>query len=148
MDEQGLNEIGAKFVSQIQQAFDDNNLNDTGKAKDSLSFRVEAGQRIIIEGLARTMFLQFGRKPGTPPPFHVIKAWVERKLNVPEEAVWIVTKTIVDKIAREGTNIFTDKSKGLELEIILSDLNEELAKMVIDYQAMQFTNGLITTWEK
>lgn len=144
--ENELNQIGKEFVQRVQAKFASQGINDTGAASDSISYKVE-GQKIIIEGLARTLFVNFGRKPGTPPPFNVIKEWVIRKLNVEEDAVWIVTKTIVDKIAAEGTNIFTDPAQGLELEIILQDLSDELFNDIAEQQEILIRGGLIELWQ-
>lgn len=144
--EDSLNIIGQKFVDRIKNQFDKQGLNDTGQAKESLSYQVKDG-KLIIEGKARALFLEFGRSPGKPPPFEVIKDWVVRKLNPPKEAVWIITKTIVDKIAQKGTDIFTDKAKGLQIEIILDDLNKELLTEITIFEQARITNGLIKQWQ-
>lgn len=144
--DQELNEIGSQFVTRIQSKFDSQGLSDTGVGKASLSYKVKGG-KLMIEGLKRVLLLQYGRRPGTPPPFGVIKEWVIRKLNPPEEAVYIITKTIVDKIAANGTQIFRDEAKGLELELILDDLNKELNEIVLIFEQKRITDGLITTWQ-
>ena len=145
--EQALKKVGEDFVRMIKQQFDDKGLNYTGKAKDSISYKVENTNKLIIEGIARTLFLEFGRRPGTPPPFNVIKEWVIKKLAPPENAVWIITKTIVDKIAAKGTRILTNKSLGLNIDIVLEELNNELQKLIINFEAERITAGLITTWK-
>jgi hypothetical protein len=141
-----LDQIGKDFVDGIKQAFDDKRLNDTGGARASLSYKVD-GKKLIIEGMARVLFLQYGRAPGTPPPFGVIRDWVIRKLNPEEGAVWIITKTIVDKIAEKGTDIFRDKAKGLEIELLLQKLNDELLLEITIFEQARITNGLIKTWQ-
>lgn len=144
--EDSLNIIGQKFVDRIKDQFDKQGLNNTGQAKESLSYQVK-DNKLIIEGKARALFLEFGRAPGKPPPFQVIKDWVIRKLKPPEEAVWIITKTIVDKIAEKGTDIFTDKAKGLQIEIILDDLNKELLTEITIFKQAKIINGLIKKWQ-
>lgn len=146
MSSEVLHKLGAEFVQQIKSQFDQKRLNDRGGAKNSISYTVE-DQRLVIHGLARVLFINFGRRPGTPPPFEVIKEWVERKLDVEPEGVWIVTKTIVDKIAEKGTDILTDRAKGLELELILGEMIRQLSEMVIIFEANAMTDALINTWE-
>jgi len=146
MNEQALKAIGEEFVRDIRDAFDEKNLIDRGGAKNSISFRTEPN-RLLIEGLGRVGFLNFGRRPGTPPPFNVIRDWVIRKLNPPEEGVYPITKAIVKKIAEKGTDILTDRTKGLELEIIMAELTEELSEKIINFTALEITDGLIKTWQ-
>jgi hypothetical protein len=145
MDEE-LNDIAKKFVDSLTSEFDKKGLNDTFKGRDSISYKIES-RKIIIEGLARVLFLVYGRAPGTPPPFGVIRDWVIRKLNPEEGAVWIITKTIVDKIAEKGTDIFRDKAKGLEIELLLQKLNDELLLEITIFEQARITNGLIKTWQ-
>lgn len=145
MNQQALKEIGEEFVRDIRDAFDEKNLIDRGGAKNSISFRTEPN-KLLIEGLGRVGFLNFGRKPGTPPPFGVIKDWVIRKLNPPEDAVYPITKAIVKKIAEKGTAILTDRTKGLELEIIMSELSDELSKKILNFEELEITDGLVKLW--
>lgn len=141
-----LHSFGEDLVKRIQQEFDNKNLNDRGGASGSLEFSVE-GEKVVVYGLARVLFLEFGRRPGDPPPFDVIQGWVERKLNVPAEEVDSVAWAIVKKIAKEGTSILTDKAKGLELEIILADLLEEFTQYYVSFKAESIVNGLVKTWQ-
>ena len=106
-----LDEAGEKFISSIRQRMDEKNLNDTGEGSASLSFKVE-GNKLIIEGVARLLFLEFGRRAGTMPPVSVIEAWVRRKLNVDDKDVRSVAFLIARKIKEKGTDILTDKTKG------------------------------------
>jgi len=141
-----LEDIGQRFVDKIKDKFDSQNLNDTGEAKDSLSYKVE-GNKLIIEGKARALFLEFGRRPGTFPPIAPIRAWAIRKLGVSEDEADGVAYLIARKIAREGTDILTDRSKGLQVEILLSELNKELLQEITIFEQARITNGLIKTWQ-
>ena len=145
MTEEALKEVGSLYVKKIQAAFDDKRLNDTGGGRASMGFEV-SGSKLIITGLARVLFLEYGRRPGSPPPFAVIRDWVERKLNVPDEEKDGISWAIVKKIAKEGTDILTDRTKGLQLEIILAELNDELSKIILNFEAQRITDGLFKTW--
>ena len=145
MNEKALKEIGEEFVKDIRDAFDEKRLIDRGGAKNSISFRTEPN-KLLIEGLGRVGFLNFGRRPGTPPPFNVIRDWVIRKLNPEEDAVYPITKAIVKKIAEKGTDILTDRTKGLELEIIIAELTDELSEKIINFTAVEITDGLVKAW--
>ncbi len=145
MTEQALKEVGELYVKKIQAAFDDKRLNDTGGGRASIGFKV-SGSKLIIEGLARVLFLEFGRRAGVAPPFNVIRDWVERKLNIPDEEIDGVSWAIVNKIKKEGTNILKDRAKGLQLELILNELNDELSKIILNFEAHRITDGLFKTW--
>ena len=120
-----LNKAGDKFVQGLQKQFDVLGLNDTGAASAALSSKV-VGNKLQIEGLLRTVVLASGRKPGKFPPMEPIRAWVRRKLNVEESEVDGVAFVIARKIAREGTDIFTGKAKGLQVEMLIAEINKEL----------------------
>jgi hypothetical protein len=141
-----LEQAGEELVKQIQNEFDEKGLNDTGEARNSLSFAVDR-ETIIIEGLARVMFLQFGRRAGVAPPFSVIRDWAERKLNVPEEDLDSISWAIVKKIAREGTDILNDRAKGLQLEILIAELLEKFTNIYATFQAKKVVSGLIDEWK-
>lgn len=141
-----LDEIGRKYTAGIRQRMSERNLNDTGKGSESLSYKVE-GDRLIIEGVARLLFLEFGRRPGTWPPRDVIEAWVRRKLKVSDKEVKSVAYLVARKIKEKGTDILTDRTKGLQLELIIADLNDELFNDVATGQAASITDGLIKAWQ-
>lgn len=147
MNQDELNKVGELYVKKIQDQFDLKNLNDRGGGRASIMFRTE-DQKLIIEGLARVLFLQFGRRAGTMPPVSVLEGWVRRKLNVPEDEVKGVAFAIAKKIQKKGTNILTNKAKGLELEIIIAEMNGELLKMVTIFEARRVTDTLLDAWQK
>lgn len=152
---QQLHETGRKFIENIKDAYDKKGITDRGGAKDSLSYTVD-GNRLIIEGKARIMFNNFGRRGNkvydmatswkTLMPF--IRPWVARKLGIPYEKNFAVSRAISDKIAREGTALLKGNAKGLELEIIFSEIAEELQQDIILAEQMSITDGLIKTWKK
>ena len=146
MNKQALQEIGDELVVRLKREFDQKNLNDTGKAQESLEAVAEEN-KILLYGLARVLFLQFGRSSGSFPPVDVIREWVERKLGVSEDESKDVAFVIARKIANEGTDIFTNRAKGLQIELVLQDLYDELSKVILDLKAQEISNGLIKNWK-
>ena len=98
--EQILDRAGQIAVSDIRKSFNEKNLNDTKKARDSISYQVN-GDTLIITGLARVLFLEFGRRHGEMPPIDPIKKWVESKLGVSKEESRGVAFAIAKKIAKK-----------------------------------------------
>ena len=138
MTKEELQKAGDEFVLAIQKEMVEKNLNATGEGSASLS-ALATPNKIVISAVARLLFLEYGRAPGKPPPVKVIIDWVERKLNIPidqvEPAAWAIVNHIRKKIAEEGTAIFSDRAKGLELEIILADLYDKLSEKVFNFEA-------------
>lgn len=144
-----LQELGDKAIKALKQRFEDANLNDTGKASDSLQ-AVVGENSIIIEGLARVLFLEFGRRPGPENwkelmPF--ILPWVRRKLKPEQKAEWPIATVIAKKIASKGTEILRDNSKGLQIEITLGKVYEEMAMVIGEEYLKQVASGLIKEWK-
>jgi len=141
-----LDEVGQKFVDRLRQQMAEKGLNDTHAGEQSISFSTTEN-KLIIEGLARLLFLIFGRRAGTMPPVDVIEGWVRRKLNVEDKDVRSVAFLIARKIKEKGTAILTDRTKGLQIELIINELNEELFNDIATKQALEITDGLIKTWQ-
>lgn len=149
---ENLDILADKMIQSLKDRFEEANLNDTGKAMDSLSYIVGENS-IVIEGLARILFLEFGRRPSSDHdnwkelmPF--ILPWVRRKLNVEESGVYPVAVTISKKIAKNGTQILADKAKGLQIEITLSKVFDEMSEIVAENELLEITNGLIKAWKE
>lgn len=136
---------GATFVKEIKNEFDEKKLNDTKAARNSISFKTK-GTTLRIEGKLRTIFLQDGRKAGKFPPINVIQGWVERKLNVPKEESRGVAFVIARKIAQKGTDIFTDKAKGLQLELILDSMQTLLLAEISKEVFFQVNNTVFESF--
>jgi hypothetical protein len=77
----------------------------------------------------------------------VIKGWVERKLNLPDDQVEGVAWAIVSKIKKHGTNILTDKTKGLRLELLAAEINKEIKKKISIFAATAVVNNLAKLWQ-
>lgn len=144
--EEILKDAGNVFVKRLQEQFDAKGLNDTGQARNSLSSSV-SGKTLKIDGLLRTVVLVTGRVPGKFPPMEPIRAWVRRKLVVAEEEVESVAFLIARKIARSGTDIFTDRAKGLQIQLIIDELNEELFKDISNQMAFEVTESVFEAFK-
>lgn len=141
-----LTKAGDKFVAGLQKQFDVLGLNDTGGASAALSSKV-VGNKLQIEGLLRTVVLASGRKPGKFPPIQPIRDWVRRKLNVEESEIDGVAFVIARKIAREGTDIFTGRAKGLQIEMLISEINKELEEEVSTQIGLSITDTVFEAFK-
>lgn len=144
--EQILAKAGEEFVKRLRQQFADLGLNDTHAAEQSLSSSVQ-NNKLIIEGKLRTVVLVTGRKPGKFPPIKPIREWAIRKLGVSEDEADSVAFLIARKIAKKGTDIFTGKSKGLQIELIIDELNKELEQEVNTQVALSVTESVIESYQ-
>lgn len=136
-----LDKTAQAIESRIKDQFDSKGLNDTGKGKGSISAKAD-GNKIIVEGLARVLFLEYGRggnknynSESWKELMPIIRPWVVRRLGVPDSENFGLARYISDKIAREGTDIFTDQAKGLQLELIVADILEKALNEVANEQA-------------
>lgn len=141
-----LDEAGSLAVKELKDTFDDKELNDTSRAKDSINHKV-AGNTLIIEGFARVLFLEFGRSPGRFPPIDKLRGWVERKLGVSQDESEGVAYAISKKIAEKGTTIFNDRSKGLQIELTVNMINQVILENITKSLSLEITNGLAKFWK-
>ena len=151
-----LKKAGDEFVDKLRKQFETRGhkggtLNDTHKAEQSLSSKVEK-ETLKIEGLLRTVVLMTGRKPGgiSKEGQEKIGEWITRKLGIEKDSTeWKQAKfLIIRKIINEGTEIFTKKAKGLEIELIIIELNKELEKEVGNQIALNITDTVIKAYEE
>lgn len=101
------------FNDQIRSDLNSKGIDNTREAANSL--RVETtktGSKINIssKGVFYLEFLDKGRGPGKFPPVNLIQDWA---INKPVD---INPFLIGRKISLEGTNIFKDNSKGIQLD--------------------------------
>jgi hypothetical protein len=105
-----------KFNLSIKNTLNQKNISNTGEAANSL--RVEKGidyGRSL--GIFYLEFLDKGRGPGKFPPVKEIRNWVITKLKISDsKQVESITYLVSKKIAKLGTIIFQDNSKGLEID--------------------------------
>lgn len=75
---------------------------------------------------AHAIYLEFGTKPHRPP-FKPIYEWVWRKrkdFHIDDEDVWIVAKSVCDKIARVGTK------ETLHLTNSVKDVEQDFKQLI------------------
>lgn len=113
-----LENIGDELIKEIQKRMVSKGLNDTQGASESLR-REATDTTLDILGSEVITWLNRGRSPGKFAPPEPIQKWVVSKLGVsPEEAPGIAF-VINRKMKEEGTEIFKDPSKGLELDEVV-----------------------------
>ena len=134
-----LEEIGNELIEEIRKRLSDKGINNTGIASRSLNTKA-TDIKLEIKGLRYIGALDKGRRPGRFPPVDAIRDWVAQKLGISGNENDSIAYLIGRKIANEGTSIYQDKSKGIELESIV-DMGIKLikkrvtAKLLIDIKA-------------
>jgi len=109
------------FNFEIKATMSIRNLDSSGAASDSL--RVESDSNSVTsKGVFYLEYLNRGRPPGKFPPMAAIERWViEKGLDIPP---FLVAR----KIAREGTTIYKNRSKGLQLEPKIEALQKTISE--------------------
>ena len=104
------------FNDSIIKDLDTKRITNTGKAKQSL--RVEVGLTNVRSlGIDYLLYLDQGRSSGKFPPVLKITEWVREKLKISNSReLKQVSYLVGRKISKEGTEIFKNKSKGIELD--------------------------------
>lgn len=117
-----------KISDAIKATMSQKNLSASGAAQDSLEVD---GNKLL--GNDYIYFLDKGRAPGTFPPVDNIRDWVRDKLGITEEKeINQIAYLVGRKIKKEGTEIFKDNSKGIELDSIIEKEMEELMNDIAD----------------
>jgi hypothetical protein len=114
----------------IQATLAAKNLDATGEA--SMSLEVNGSQLLGNDYL---YYLDKGRAPGKMPPSLI--DWVRAKLSLKDNEAKQVDFLVRRKISREGTEIFKNKSKGLELDKLVTDMLENITKELPDEVAVE-----------
>ncbi len=124
-----------KFNDEIKKTLDGKKITDTGRAKKSLKVET-VGNVISSVGVDYIEALNDGRGPGKAPPVDKLEAWTKRKASdKPAGAV-------IGKIAKEGTEIFKDKSKGLQIEDKVKDLQKDLNENLPEFAKLEVLQQL------
>lgn len=105
----------------IQSTLAAKNLDNTGEA--SMSLEVNGSQLL---GNDYIYYLDQGRRPGKFPPSLI--DWVRNKLGLKGNEAKQVDFLVRRKISREGTEIFKNKSNGLELDKLVNEMLDNLIK--------------------
>lgn len=143
MKNKDLQEVADILVKDIKKSLKDQGLNASGALSGSLSGK-GSDDSILISGFLRFFTVIYGRAGGKAPPIDSLKKWV--KIRMPEitdeNEVTSVAIRIAKKIAREGTNIFSGKAKGLEVDIILDRFHEDLRDKVVTFEAIKLFDDI------
>lgn len=102
-----------QFNEEIKSDLSSKGIDDTREASNSIRIETrEQGTQINIAsiGIDYLYYLDQGRGPGRFPPVDKIEQWVANK------PVDIDPFLVGRKIAREGTTIYKDRSKGIMLD--------------------------------
>ena len=84
------------------------------------------------------------------PWYYTIEKWVKSKLRITGKEAKGIAFAVAKKIAEEGTDIFTNNSKGIEIEKLIFELNKRLttdlaeaAKFEIGFKLDEYTRQAI-----
>ncbi len=116
-------ELVEQFNEDIKSDLSSKGIDNSKDASNSLRIKVEqSSNKINISslGVDYIYYLDKGRGPGKFPPVKVTEDWVATK------PVDINPFLVGRKIAREGTEIYKDNSKGIQLD----KKREELQKTI------------------
>jgi hypothetical protein len=116
-----LESVMREFNDSIKETLRAKGIDNTREASESL--RIESDKDSVKSiGVDYIEYLDRGRPPGKFPPVDKIRQWVSTK------PVEINPYLVGKKISIEGTEIFKNPSKGLELDDKISKLQDELKK--------------------
>jgi hypothetical protein len=130
-----LSNIGNVLVEQIKSVMSDKRIDNTKKTSGSIHKQSSENNLKILGYSPPIEQLEKGRPPGKFAPVEPIREWVRTKLGISDEKeIKSVGFLVNRKIAFEGTNIYIDNSKGLELknvqqngiDLIKSQIGEEI----------------------
>ena len=95
--------LGQDILSFGSQNIVDGNHVDTGQLLHSGEFIPNQEGCIVRWGLDYADFVEYGREPGSRPPYEPIYDWCKRKLGLSDEEAKKVAFAICNKIEKEGT---------------------------------------------
>ena len=128
------NELTHKHLTalkeKIQRQITSKGLDNSGEAFNSLEVN---GNKLF--GNDYIYYLDKGRAPGKFPP--TLINWVRNKLGLQGSEAKQVDFLVRRKIAREGTEIFRNNSKGIELARLVDETLDELIKELPEQVAVE-----------
>ena len=116
----------------LQNEMASKNIDNTGNASQSLEV---SGNQLL--GNEYIYYLDKGRGAGKFPPVQNIRDWVRQKLNVEEKQINSVSFLIGRKISTQGTGIFRNNAKGIQLDLHVENMIDELFKELPDEAAAE-----------
>ena len=112
-----------RFNDNVKDDLSSKGIDNTREASNSLRVETTIQKNLVSiksVGVDYLYYLDQGRKPGKFPPVDVIEQWVATK------PVEIDPYLVGRKIAREGTEIYKDRTKGIRLTIKRQYLSREI----------------------
>ncbi len=144
-------QIGKDIVVDIQKRMDSTNRNYTTVARGSLRYTATLNN-VEIFAIKRILFLEYGRRPNSNPdnwkslmPF--ILPWVAKKFNLKKSESYGLATAISQKIAKQGTQILQDRSKGLILSLIKSRAVKKYQPLIAREQGKKVVSALVLKWK-
>jgi hypothetical protein len=137
------------FNDLIREKLKVKNLNNTFELSNSLRV-IENESGVASVGLEYIEFLDRGRRPGgRRAPVEHLQAWVKRKLGITSEKESLsIAYAIANKQQKEGSEIFKDKSKGLELQPEIQKLRKSLPALIAVGYSVELKNSLYDYWQR
>ncbi len=121
-----------ELAKRIQGVMISKNMVAGGEAFNSLEVK---GNKLL--GASYLYYLDKGRAPGGWPPLSAIRDWIRNKLNIPVQEEKAAMFLIGRKIARDGTSIYRNNSKGLQLDTLIDEMLENLTKELPEKMAAE-----------
>ena len=123
-----LNNID-EFNQMIKDELVRKGINNTKNASNSLKSIQKDEKTFQSVGSDYIEILDQGRSPGKFAPVDSIQEWVKTKLGITDSReIRSIAYLVNRKIAIEGTTIYRNKSKGLELDVLIAEFTKKLIK--------------------
>ena len=114
-----MNAVASETIKQQKEL----GIRSSGASAQSLRVQVFSPNEVGLFGSAYFLQQSLGRRPGRFPPIASIVEWIKQKpirlQGITAESLAFI---IARKIAREGTDIFEGKRKGLNIREIFAKL--------------------------
>lgn len=118
-----------EFNQMIKDEMVRKGINDTKEASNSLKSVQKDDKTFQSVGVDYIEILDKGRSPGKFAPVDNIQEWVRSKLGITDDReIRSVAYLVNRKIAREGTGIYRNNSKGLEIDSLIEEFTKKLVK--------------------
>ena len=126
-----------KLRDDIREAIATKGMDNSGQAWESLS--VEGN---TLFGADYIYYLDKGRGPGKFPPPKNIVEWVRAKLGLEGSEAKQVAYVIGKKISEQGTEIFRNTGKGINLDALIAAMLSDLEDAVGDEAKVEILKWL------
>ena len=126
-----LNQLSSK----IKETLASKGIDNSGSASGSLEI---SGPKLL--GNDYLYYLDQGRRPGKFPPSLI--GWIRSKLGLEGREAKQVDFLVRRKISREGTEIYKDKSKGIQLDTLVNEMVDNLTKELPEHEGVEVLKWL------